>query len=497
MEPRILIVGAGPVGLIVATELARYGIAHDIIEANVSKNSYSKALSVSAASLKAFRGLGIADEFLRAGKAIYDIEVYFQGKRCARINNEHLPSCFNFYVSMPQPETEAIIERRLLSLGGAVRYGYRLAELSQNEHGVDVRLVHEATGDSSSARYDYVIGCDGVQSATRKLLDISYLDHEYNAHFIMGDVTFGAPREATTSYHVFDDGFLIYLPMSRGLTRLVVGRHHPLAEGQQNPTQEELQVFLDRYYPEKLKIEKLVWASRTRFFNRLAETNAVGKVFLAGDSFHLFSPIGGQGMNTGVQDAMNLSWKIALTVKGLAKPPLLESYRLERYAAVKKVLKSTHENTLRILRRVKDYSFVENYHVCFRNRNAYRVLLPAEFSGFASDHALEQNSPVGRHAPYLAIEGDATTPTTYDIPHRLRSVVIVRRASDMSKIEKIAEQFERVLSVATLKDEQPMAQNQSILDDAEICLIRPDGYIGYHGQANGISAYLGQYYVSA
>lgn len=495
MERRVLIIGAGPVGLIIAAELARYGVAHDIIEENPAKNSYSKALSVSAASLKAFRGLGLAEEFARTGKAIDDIEVYFREKRCARINKKYLPTCFNFYLSMPQPESEAIIERKLVSLGGAVLYGYKLEGLAQDEDGVDARLVREATGESWTARYDYVLGCDGAQSTTRRLLDIGYDGHDYNAHFVMGDVTFDAPRTATTSYHVFDDGFLIYLPMAKGLTRLVVGRHQPLVEGQPNPTLEELQAFLDRYYPQKLHIDELVWASRTRFFNRLAETNAVGRVFLAGDSFHLFSPIGGQGMNTGVQDAVNLAWKIALTANGLAKPALLESYRIERYAAVQKVLKSTHENTLRILRRADDECLLENYKVGFGNRAAYRRLLPEEFSGFASDHASDPTSLVGRHVPYCALEGDARAPTTYDVPQLKRSVAVVARGAESGEVRRAVQRFEHVLSSATLEDSSASEQSPLRLDKDEICVIRPDGYIGYQGSARDLRSYLDRYYI--
>ncbi|WP_076728662.1 FAD-dependent monooxygenase [Methylobacterium radiotolerans] len=493
MPSNVLVVGSGPVGLTVAIQLARFGIQTDIIDQATMSVSYSKALSVSAASLKAFHGLGLQDVFRTAGKAVKEIEVAYNGKRVARINNSYLPEPYRYYLSIPQPETERILREEAARLGCNVHGGLKLVGLSQSEQSVAADLERVDTGEVDRRQYEYVVGCDGAQSTTRQLLNIRFDGFDYEDHFIMGDVIFSSPPDRDySSYYILDDGFLIFLPMNDGLFRLVVSRPGSLPSQRPLPNQEELQFHLDRFVSPKLHIEAVTWASSARFFNRLASTNHIGRVFLAGDSYHLFSPIGGQGMNTGIQDAMNLAWKLAYAVKGHGGNKLLATYRAERYQSVKKVATITGNYTEAILGRTEPSGIRSVYSPVMRNRYELRNILPLQFSGFLYDHSEGLDCPVGRHVPFAEFAFPFLgIRDTYEIPLTGRNILFVSPFCDWNMSAILAE-FSEVLYVRHLSPTVDANVVDALnLRNPNVCLVRPDGYIGFYGSPDQLPDYLG------
>jgi 2-polyprenyl-6-methoxyphenol hydroxylase-like FAD-dependent oxidoreductase len=495
MSARVLVVGAGPVGLIVASELTKYGIDVDIIDREQASTTRSKALSVSAASLKAFHGLGLSDVFLRRGKLIEDVYVYYGGRRCAHINNRYLDTCYRGYLSISQPETEQILTEHLVSQGTRIRRGIELTAIRNLPDRVDVTLRDHTFKRETPGSYDFVIGCDGAQSSVRQLLEIPFVGKDYDMHFIMGDVRFDTAKDfSSTSYHVADDGFMIFLPMAQGLTRLVIKKEGPLAPDRAPPQVDELQAFLDRHYPETLTIQSVEWASSARFFSRIARENALGRVFLAGDAYHLFSPIGGQGMNTGIQDAINLAWKLALYANGKAKRRLIDTYPEERYSVVTKVLNSTHINT-EIISRTGDHPDKEIlYHPRMSNRQLYRAILPTEFSGLHADHSTEASSTVGRHVPFFNItDRKLNIEDSYDIPKLKRNIGFVKNSASTSHIASRMRDYEVSLCPLEPSDIET-AKLLQLTSDNDVCMVRPDGYISYKGPLDDLPQYLAEFY---
>jgi 2-polyprenyl-6-methoxyphenol hydroxylase-like FAD-dependent oxidoreductase len=492
----ILIVGAGPVGLALALALARYGLYPRVIDKLQKRLDQSKALSVSAASLKVFRALGVQSEFESIGAQIRDIYIYFEGKRCAHINKRYLGQPYDYYLSLPQPETERILERSLRDLGIVVDYGHEILDVHEGEGSAAATISNIATGVASTSDYHAIVACDGAHSSVRRKMGIAFDGVDYNMHFIMGDVLFAsAHNDRVTSYHVTSDGFMIFLPMQNGLTRLVISRNGDLPPGRTGPDWAELQEALDRYYPKQLRIMDVRWSSSARIFSRVAHASRAGRVYLAGDALHLFSPIGGQGMNTGLQDAINLGWKLAFAVKGVARPSLLESYHAERQVAIQRVLGSTHRNTMSILRRTGTGAAESAYSPHFANRKLYREGLPFEFAGLAADHSAGPQALVGKHVPYCASSQPYLMfKSTYDIPRRGRNVALTLSPEIAPMLRATSARYpEAMMDVVLRESERPWARPLG-LTEAEVCLVRPDGYVGYHGSASGLGAYMAAFY---
>jgi 2-polyprenyl-6-methoxyphenol hydroxylase-like FAD-dependent oxidoreductase len=493
VQSKILVVGAGPVGLTLALQLARMGVRADLVDKGIGGSSYSKALSVSAATLKTLHGLGLSTEFQVAGKPIRDIEIFYDGARCAHIDKRRLGGLYDYYLSLAQPETELLLRIALERLGKRVRYAKELVSLQQNPHAVVVDLKDTETGFTETLEYDFVVGCDGAQSAVRKLSGIAFDGVDYDVHFVMGDVHFEtACDELTTSYHVFDDGFLIFLPMSGGLTRLVVSRPGKLPDERPAPGREELQAYLDRYHRQGLTIRSVQWSSGAKFFDRLASTNRLGRIFLAGDAFHLFSPIGGQGMNTGIQDAMNLSWKLAYAVRGDCKAALLDSYRSERYAAVEKVSQLSRKNTDLILGRCRDHDARAHYVPSMANRRFMRRQMAQQFAGFLADYREVPESLVGQHIPYFEFSSPkAGFKNSYEIPLGKRNILFTSVDDRTGKFDTLLESYSHVITVRHLSSMQEQRAVCSMgLSRSDVCIVRPDGYIGFHGSFSDCERYL-------
>ncbi|PLM80717.1 FAD-binding protein, partial [Klebsiella variicola] len=179
-------------------------------------------------------------------------------------------------------------------------------------------------------------------STVRELAGIGFSGHDYPLHFVMADVQFASAATLPgTSYYIDELGFLIFLPMPDNQVRIVIKRAGRLPSPRPVPDLQEINVALARFCPEVPPAQALTWSSSANFYNRIADDNLQHNIMLAGDAFHLFSPIGGQGMNTGIQDAINLAWKLAFYLHGVASDRLLASYRTERFAAVSGVLHAT------------------------------------------------------------------------------------------------------------------------------------------------------------
>lgn len=379
---QVLVVGAGPVGLTMAFELQRRGISCRIIDKISVPTDQSRALAIHAKTLEAFENMGIVDEILKAGQKLHAVNIYVHEKRILHLTMDELESPYPFIISLPQSETERILTGELKKSGVEVLRGTELVDLSQDEEHVYATLKY-ADSSTTEETFDWLIACDGAHSTVRHKLNLEFEGSGYPDAFLLADVSVNTTLPQTEA-HMFhgEDGILAMFPYGNGRFRLIAdvpfdSQVIKASEDKANdletdtrklenksieektsddasdngkprkrpqlrePTLEDFQHLVDQRGPSGLQISNPIWLAAFAIQRRSVNHYRKERIFLAGDASHVHSPAGGQGMNTGIQDAFNLAWKLALVIKGASPVSLLDSYDSERHSIAKGVLKMT------------------------------------------------------------------------------------------------------------------------------------------------------------
>ncbi len=486
----VLIVGAGPTGLTLACELLRRGIPCRLIDKREKASTHSKALGVSATSLMIFERLGIANALVKDGIPMQDTYFYWKGKRLLHTNYRYLKNtCFPFMLLAHQTKTEQHLARALKKLGGKIEHGVELLDLKQSNDHVTVVLKHKAE-KRELAHYEEVIGCDGSKSMVREKIGVDFFGKDYGLHFIYGDFELEGLQGDPTIAHYYLDGcnLLILIPSPNGVYR-IVGLIPGDKDKRPKPNQEELQAYLDRFGPGGIKLKKPTQFGSVPIYYRITDEVQVGRVFLAGDAFHLFSPIGGQGMNSGIQDAYNLAWKLAYVKKGSAKRSLLDTYREERLPLVNEVIQNVVGSVHLITRHDKENDPIAHAIApLMRNREDFRNKLPKNYSGFNYQYAAsdfikndfknKENSSLGKAGQYS---------NNFEALHCLTDfMLLISEKDNQSNYQVIVNDYPFIKIVLDKK-----------LGSGQFTLIRPDGFISYQadtGDLKTFKRYLESFY---
>jgi 2-polyprenyl-6-methoxyphenol hydroxylase-like FAD-dependent oxidoreductase len=332
-ETDVLIAGAGPSGLTTAAVLADYGVCPRIIDKRANRSPLSKALVVQARTLELMDLIGLADEFLQHGYPAPGLNVSLGFGSSASIGLQSLDTRFPFLLVLPQERTEEILERRVCSQGVAIERGTELVHLDQHDSNFPTAIVRHLDGREESIRARYVLGCDGAHSTVRDRLGVPFEGTSYDITFFLGDVKINQDfiKSRITNF-TSSDGFISILPFLGDYVRVFAvdfTKQHPTPGDEL--TLEELQDTIDLVVPGKFKIREPRWITRFHSPSRQIPANSVGRVFFAGDAAHSHSPAGGQGMNTGMQDAVNIAWKLAMVLRRVAPEDLLDTVNTERH----------------------------------------------------------------------------------------------------------------------------------------------------------------------
>ena len=342
-DSQVLVVGAGPAGLFMAAELNRHGISCRIVDKNHGPTHDTRAASIQARTLEILESIGLADELLQAGNICHAAATYTsEHKLIKHLTFDELDSAFPFVLLLPQSQTERIVARYLARLGTEVERRVELVAFEQDEDGVRTTLQHP-DGGQETAHVSYLIACDGAHSPVRHALGVSFSGDDYPTDFMTADVQvdWKLPRDEQAFFFAAE-GMLASFPLPRGRAALVAdigpaqGDHPPLGE----PALEDLQAIFSARTPGGV-LSDPIWKVYYRVHCRQAERYQVGRVFLVGDAAHVSSNIGGQGMNTGMQDAYNLGWKLGLVLNARSPVSLLDSYHPERHRAGRDMLDLT------------------------------------------------------------------------------------------------------------------------------------------------------------
>ena len=351
----VLVVGAGPAGLTMGSELRRHGVDCRVIDRLVDPPQYAKAVGIQPRTLEVWEDMGLVREILDAGIEMRGQIAFVNGEEVARLELSLPPEVPYAFMGLPQYETERILAEHLERLGGRVERGVALEGIAQDEDGVTAALV--GSGGEEQVRARFVVGCDGAHSIVRHALGLGFEGGRFAEEYMLGDLEVSwsfPPGFGIRAAHMTDgntDDILVCIPlpgsgryrMSMFVPPELAGSEtdHGFASDRPAPTLEHIQAVLDRLAPEKVTARNLRWSSVFRISHRLVDRYSSGRIFVCGDAAHVHPPTGAQGMNTGIQDCYNLAWKLALAVQGAAAPGLLDSYHAERHPVGEEVVGRT------------------------------------------------------------------------------------------------------------------------------------------------------------
>jgi 2-polyprenyl-6-methoxyphenol hydroxylase-like FAD-dependent oxidoreductase len=341
MNPDVLIVGAGPVGLTLAAECRRHGVSFRIIDKAAGHSEHSKALVVWSGTLEHLAALGLAEDFLQAARPVRKMVMRDMGHLVAEIPfTEGLDSLYASPIVTPQSTTEQLLLTHLHKAGVEVERNIECVDLHSDADGVTCNL-QGLNGTAETITVGWVAGCDGARSVARHKLQVDFAGVTEEAGFILADakVANGTAADSivlSTGPH----GTVIIFPVKSGIWRFFALREH--SDDRSQPTLEEVQRHVDNAGLSDLRLFDPEWLSYFAVNERVASRNRVGRIFLLGDASHIHSPAGGQGMNTGMQDAFNLGWKLKLLTSGRGDAEsIAESYFAERHPVAEKVVRET------------------------------------------------------------------------------------------------------------------------------------------------------------
>jgi 2-polyprenyl-6-methoxyphenol hydroxylase-like FAD-dependent oxidoreductase len=335
----VLIVGAGPVGLAVAAALEARGVDAMLVDKAPAMANTSRAAVIHARTLEVLRGIDVSDELVRRGLIVPRFTVRDRDRALLTIDFDGLPTPYPYTLMLPQDVTEAVLTSRLERLGGRVHRPCELARLDQDGDGVSATMAGGET-----VRAAYVVGADGMHSAVRDQTGIGFAGDAYGHSFVLADVHLDWEfDDREVMLYFAPAGLVVVAPLPGDRHRIVA----TVDTAPEHPDRDHIQALLDARGPQKrpARVEDVVWSSRFRVHHRLADRYRDGRVFLAGDAAHVHSPAGGQGMNTGIQDAVALAARLAAVLRDGAGERTLDDYQAERRPVAAAVVALTDRMT--------------------------------------------------------------------------------------------------------------------------------------------------------
>lgn len=444
-------VGAGPTGLMLACELALGGVKARLLEERTDMPNITRAFAVHARTLELLDARGLAEDLMPRGVPVYEVAP----PGGLELDLRELPTRFGMVLIVPQSGTERVLQARADELGVDIVRGAEVVGLTQDGDGVTVEC---ASGDT--VRAAYAVGCDGAHSTVRRLVGIDFVGKQYETHILLADVHLDRPPAETLAGVANEKGVVLVIPFGDGWFRAIVwDRLREQAPLTEPVTAAEMRDAFGRIGGDDYGMTEMRWSSRFLSERRQARHYRSGRVFLAGDAAHVHSPLGGQGMNTGIGDAMNLGWKLAAAVRGSAPAWLLDTYEDERHAVGASVLKLTDVFNQLVLGNSKPRRLLRSAVIGTVTRVPRgRRLLGERLSGIgiAYPHSRDEDRLVGRRMPDVECDGTRV----YELLREGKFVLVTAVAVDLDRPD--------IVHTVDKKPELPDA-----------ILVRPDGYVAW------------------
>lgn len=478
----VLIVGAGPTGLLLAAELQRRGVTCELIDARPGPLHWDRATVIHPRSLELFESLGLIDRFLAAGTKQRGVKMYSQGELLGALDLAECGSPYGFNLGLSEEVTEAILTDYLGDMGGVVRHAARLVGATIGTDGVLAEI--EQDGGRRNVRAEWIVGCDGVHSSTREISGI-----ELEGHDIAGPwAVFDATIQGWTDDYELNVGFLDAVTVIMTALPARRWRVYLRPSSAESDLVDDATGVLQGYVPSASFVDV---ANPTRFHcaSKVASRFRSGRVLLAGDAAHVCSPAQGHGMNTGLQDAFNLAWKLGLVCNGIAAPELLDSYDAERRPVAEMVVRSgdtTEEGQMLtdpLKRRERDALIRTTFTEPESRHN--EIVAESEFNVNYCESPIVLGDPAG-----VPAAGERVPQT---IPVRKAHVLVLageaqsedyafgRLHDGLRSMVERSPVFEAVVAL-------PPQGSAAGGDGTTLLAVRPDGYVGMRSEHDHLTA---------
>lgn len=466
IEHAVVIAGGGPTGLMLAGELALAGVDVAIVERRTSQELVGlRARGLLPRTIELFDQRGIADRFVSLGQK--HPVVLFAG---TALDTSDLPTRFNYWLALPQSQIERVLADWVTELAVPIYRDSEIVGFTQIETHVDIELR-----DGRLARAQYLVGCDGGRSLIRKKAGIGFLGWEPALSYLIFEAEF-AEAPAWGIRHG-EKGINALGPLDEGKRVSGVVTEQHLKQGDE-PTLDELREALAAAYGTDYGVQNITWLSRFTDAARQAASYREGRVLLAGDAAHVHSPVGGQGLTIGVQDAVNLGWKLAQVVKGVSPESLLDSYQAEQYPVAARVLKTTLALTA-LNRGDERTNALRETMAEVMQLDEPRKWYTAMMSGLGIRYDFGEGHPLlGRRMPDTALVTTNGPQRFFTLLHDARPVLINFSGAGEMNIKPWADRVQLVDVTYDGEWEVPMLGTVTAPGSV---LIRPDGHVAWVG----------------
>lgn len=341
MNPQVLINGAGPVGLTMALALARQRVRVRIVDKNAKRTDKSKALVIWPRTLELLDIQGCAQPFINAGLKVGNLRIRSDDKELVQVSFDVARSVYRYALMLPQSHTERLLEEQLERLGVVVERRTELTSFVDRGDAISA-VLRGPDGTDETIAADWLVACDGAHSTVRHAIASEKFDGDtLPSNWVLADLQIdGAAIREEITICFSKHGILVFFPIGDRRFRVIAETGDAKPDQLPELTLAEVRSLVDARGPSGLRLHDPIWLSRFGINERKVRDYSVGRVFLAGDAAHVHSPAGGQGMNTGMQDALNLAWKLAMVCHGDAHAELLATYSPERSGVGEQVLRN-------------------------------------------------------------------------------------------------------------------------------------------------------------